>query len=121
LRRCSEAPADLNYGVLRARLEGLGRRIGGNDLLIAAQATALGYVIVTDNEREFAQIADLPREKLAALGRAGRIRPRYNATVRPDGAQSAPKGAAAIEVQPVPVHGEQREPGVVGLGDGPPP
>jgi tRNA(fMet)-specific endonuclease VapC len=57
-----EAPADTTYGALRARLERAGRPIGANDLLIAAQALALGYTIVTDNEREFAQIKDLPRE-----------------------------------------------------------
>lgn len=57
-----EAPADTVYGLLRARLERDGQRIGGNDLLIAAQAVALRRVIVTDNEREFARIDDLPRE-----------------------------------------------------------
>ena len=57
-----EAPADAAYGVLRARLEAAGEPIGGNDLLIAAQAVALGHTLVTDNEREFARIADLPRE-----------------------------------------------------------
>ena len=57
-----EAPADTTYGALRARLEKAGRPIGANDLLIAAQALALGYTIVTDNEKEFAQIKDLPRE-----------------------------------------------------------
>jgi tRNA(fMet)-specific endonuclease VapC len=57
-----EAPADVTYGSLRARLEGTGQPIGGNDLLIAAQAMALGYTIVTDNEREFKRIAELPCE-----------------------------------------------------------
>jgi len=57
-----EAPADAAYGMLRARLERFGRRLGGNDLLIAAQVVALGYAIVTDNEREFARIDDLPCE-----------------------------------------------------------
>lgn len=57
-----ESPADSTYGVLRARLEKAGRPIGANDLLIAAQTLALGYTIVTDNEKEFAQIKDLPRE-----------------------------------------------------------
>ena len=57
-----EAPADAAYGRLRAGLEAAGRPIGGNDLLIAAQAVALGHTIVTDNEREFARIAELPRE-----------------------------------------------------------
>jgi len=57
-----EAPADIAYGVLRAGLEQAGQLIGGNDLLIAAQAVALGHVIVTDNEREFARITDLSCE-----------------------------------------------------------
>ncbi len=57
-----EAPADAAYGLLRTRLEQAGRPIGGNDLLIAAQAIALGYTVVTDNEGEFARIDGLPRE-----------------------------------------------------------
>ena len=57
-----EAPADSAYGLLRARLEQAGRPIGGNDLLIASQTLALGYTIITDNEKEFARIHDLPRE-----------------------------------------------------------
>ena len=57
-----EAPADAAYGRLRTRLEQAGQPIGGNDLLIAAQVIALGHTIVTDNEREFARIIELPRE-----------------------------------------------------------
>jgi tRNA(fMet)-specific endonuclease VapC len=57
-----EAPADAAYGLVRSRLEQAGTPIGANDLLIAAQALALGYTIVTDNEAEFARIRDLPRE-----------------------------------------------------------
>lgn len=57
-----EAPADTAYGLLRTRLEQAGLPIGGNDLLIAAQAMTLGYTIVTDNEREFARIDGLPCE-----------------------------------------------------------
>jgi tRNA(fMet)-specific endonuclease VapC len=57
-----EAPADAAYGLIRARLEHAGKTIGGNDLLIAAQAIALGYSIVTDNDREFARIDGLARE-----------------------------------------------------------
>ena len=57
-----EAPADALYGMLRARLEQAGQPIGGNDLLIAAQALALGYTLVTDNEREFSRITELPLE-----------------------------------------------------------
>jgi tRNA(fMet)-specific endonuclease VapC len=43
-------------------LEQLGQPIGGNDLLIAAQAVALGYTLVTDNEREFARIDQIACE-----------------------------------------------------------
>jgi len=57
-----EAPADVIYGELRARFEKAGQPIGANDLLIAAQALALGHTIVTDNEREFSRIGDLPVE-----------------------------------------------------------
>jgi tRNA(fMet)-specific endonuclease VapC len=51
-----EVPADDVYGRLRAQLERAGRPIGGNDLLIAAQAVALGHVLVTDNESEFSRV-----------------------------------------------------------------
>ena len=54
-----EEPADAVYGVLRARLEQKGQPIGGNDLLIAAQAVSLGYTLVTGNGREFAKVDDL--------------------------------------------------------------
>src|SRR5271166_111604 len=57
-----EAPVDTTYGALRARLEKAGRPIGANDLLIAAQGFALGYPLGNDNEKEFAQVKDLPRE-----------------------------------------------------------
>ncbi len=54
-----EAPGDAVYGRLRARLEQAGRPIGGNDLLIAAHAVALGLAIVTGNEREFGRVDGL--------------------------------------------------------------
>lgn len=54
-----EAPADATYGLLRTRLEAAGQPIGGNDLLIAAQALTLEHTLVTDNEREFARIEGL--------------------------------------------------------------
>ena len=57
-----EVPADAAYGLLRTRLEKGGTPMGGNDLLIAAQAISLGYTIVTANEREFARIKNLRRE-----------------------------------------------------------
>jgi tRNA(fMet)-specific endonuclease VapC len=57
-----EKPADAAYGLLRTRLEQAGRPIGANDMLIAAQTIALGYTIITDNEREFARVENLPRQ-----------------------------------------------------------
>jgi tRNA(fMet)-specific endonuclease VapC len=57
-----DSPADSAYGLIRARLEQAGQMIGGTDLLIAAQALAFGYTIVTDNQREFARVAGLARE-----------------------------------------------------------
>ena len=57
-----ETPADSAYRLLRTRLEQAGTPIGANDLLIAAQALALGYTFVTDNEKEFARVDDLLRE-----------------------------------------------------------
>ena len=63
-----EAPADSAYGMLRARLEKAGQTIGGNDLLIAAQVIALGYTLVTDNEREFARVDELRCENWLRSG-----------------------------------------------------
>ena len=57
-----EPPADARYGDLRAHLEAMGRVIGPNDLLIAAQALALDCVLVTDNEQEFSCVDDLVLE-----------------------------------------------------------
>jgi tRNA(fMet)-specific endonuclease VapC len=57
-----ESPADVKYGLLRAQLESSGTPIGGNDMLIAAQALALGCTLVTDNVREFARVGDLKVE-----------------------------------------------------------
>jgi predicted nucleic acid-binding protein len=59
-----EAPADAAYGMIRARLEKAGRPIGGNDLLIAAQAIALGYILVTDNRKS----SPASRISLARIG-----------------------------------------------------
>ncbi len=57
-----EAPADTTYGNARVALEAAGTPIGGNDLLIAAQALALDMVVVTNNEREFARVDGLKVE-----------------------------------------------------------
>jgi tRNA(fMet)-specific endonuclease VapC len=57
-----EPPVDSVYGQIRANLERAGKMIGGNDLLISSHAISLGDVLVTANEREFSQIADLAVE-----------------------------------------------------------
>jgi tRNA(fMet)-specific endonuclease VapC len=57
-----ESPMDRHYANLRNVLELRGRPIGGNDLIIAAQALALEAVLVTDNLREFEQVPDLKLE-----------------------------------------------------------
>lgn len=50
------------YGVIRAELARIGQPIGGNDLLIAAHAKALGLTLITNNMREFARVAGLKVE-----------------------------------------------------------
>ena len=57
-----EQPVDEHYAVARNQLELLGQPIGGNDLLIAAQALTLDYTVVTDNEREFRRVQGLQVE-----------------------------------------------------------
>ena len=44
------------------QLEQAGTPIGGNGLLIATHAKALGFTVVTDNEREFARVEGLACE-----------------------------------------------------------
>ncbi|NZA26401.1 type II toxin-antitoxin system VapC family toxin [Luteimonas sp. SJ-92] len=57
-----EPPSEIHYADIRSTLEGAGTPIGPNDLLIAAQARALGAVLVTDNVREFARVPGLQLE-----------------------------------------------------------
>ena len=54
-----DSPADEIYGAIRTQLELAGTPIGGNDLLIAAQAMALDHTLVTDNDKEFSHIDGL--------------------------------------------------------------
>lgn len=54
-----ESPVDQIYGVVRANLESRGKRIGPNDLLIAAHTLALDAVLVTDNVLEFERVKGL--------------------------------------------------------------
>jgi tRNA(fMet)-specific endonuclease VapC len=57
-----EPDADRHYAQLRVQLEAAGTPIGGNDMLIAAQALALGATLVTHNRREFDRVDGLQVE-----------------------------------------------------------
>lgn len=57
-----EEPADQAYATLRAQLEAAGAPIGGNDMLIAAHAIALGCTAITDKEGEFRRVDGLTVE-----------------------------------------------------------
>jgi tRNA(fMet)-specific endonuclease VapC len=48
-----------HYAEIRADLKKRGEMIGANDLLIAAHASSLGAVLVSNNEREFARVKGL--------------------------------------------------------------
>ena len=54
-----DAPGDEIYRSIRVQLESAGTPIGGNDLIIAAQAIAFDITLVTDNDREFSRIDGL--------------------------------------------------------------
>ena len=54
-----EEPADRHYGEVRQQLARQGTPIGPNDLLIAAQALALGLTVVTANVDEFSRVPGL--------------------------------------------------------------
>lgn len=51
-----------HYGQIRSTLERKGQPMGNNDLWIAAHARAEGWVLVTNNEREFSRVEDLAVE-----------------------------------------------------------
>ena len=57
-----EVPADAEYGAIRSQLENAGRLIGGNDLLIAAHASAVGATILTANSDVFRRVRGLKVE-----------------------------------------------------------
>ena len=57
--------AGVFYGQIRATLKKAGQPIGNNDLWIAAHACAVGLVLVTNNEREFARVEGLRIENWA--------------------------------------------------------
>ncbi|MFM2119392.1 MAG: hypothetical protein RL722_860 [Pseudomonadota bacterium] len=55
-----------HYGEIRAALQRAGQPIGNNDLWIAAHARAEGWVLVTNNEREFLRVPGLTVENWVA-------------------------------------------------------
>lgn len=57
-----EPPCEYEYARLRVTLEREGTPIGGNDMLIAAQALAENLVLVTHNTREFHRVPGLTVE-----------------------------------------------------------
>jgi tRNA(fMet)-specific endonuclease VapC len=61
-----DVPADAEYGGIRRELEAAGKPVGGNDLLIAAHACAIGATIVTANVDEFRRIRGLKVENWLA-------------------------------------------------------
>lgn len=50
------------YGDIRAHLESKGKIIGGNDIMIAAQARRRGLILVTNNMKEFKRVPNLKVE-----------------------------------------------------------
>lgn len=62
-----EIPADRHYGEIRAELTRRGKRIGQNDLLIAAHARSLGLTLVTANVKEFSRVPGLVVENWLAV------------------------------------------------------
>jgi tRNA(fMet)-specific endonuclease VapC len=54
--------AAITYGNVRSALEKKGQIIGSNDLLIAAHALSLDWILVTNNEMEFGRVDGLKIE-----------------------------------------------------------
>ncbi|TAK64169.1 type II toxin-antitoxin system VapC family toxin [Methylobacter sp.] len=54
-----------HYGQIRAALQSKERIIGNNDLWLAAHARAEGWILVTNNEREFVGVDGLQVENWA--------------------------------------------------------
>ena len=57
----------IHYGQIRAALERRGQPIGNNDLWIAAHARAEGWIVVTNNEREFQRVEGLQVENWVSV------------------------------------------------------
>ncbi|OQW74476.1 MAG: VapC toxin family PIN domain ribonuclease [Proteobacteria bacterium ST_bin11] len=58
-----------HYGQIRAALQKIGQPIGNNDLWLAAHARAEGWILVTNNEREFLRVPRLHVENWVSLSR----------------------------------------------------
>ncbi len=54
--------AGAHYGQIRASLQQRGEMIGNNDLWLAAHAKVEGWILVTNNEREFVRVEGLQVE-----------------------------------------------------------
>ena len=50
------------YGEIRAELEGKGMIIGGNDIMIAAQAKRRKLIVITNNTKEYKRVQGLQVE-----------------------------------------------------------
>ena len=55
-----------HYGQIRAHLQKQGQPIGNNDLWLAAHARAEGWILVTNNQREFDRVPGLQVENWIA-------------------------------------------------------
>jgi tRNA(fMet)-specific endonuclease VapC len=57
-----------HYGQIRAGLSSLGQPLGNNDLWLAAHARAEGWILVTNNAREFIRVPGLQIENWVSNG-----------------------------------------------------
>jgi tRNA(fMet)-specific endonuclease VapC len=57
-----------HYGRIRATLQAQGQPIGNNDLWLAAHAHAEGWILVTNNAREFVRVEGLQIENWLGEG-----------------------------------------------------
>ena len=60
--------ASSHYAQIRAQLKKSGKRIGANDLFIAAHARSLGLTLVTHNTQEFRRVNRLAIEDWTLVG-----------------------------------------------------
>lgn len=51
--------AALEYGIIRSNLEKKGTPIGSLDMLIAAHAKSMDFIVITNNEKEFSRVEGL--------------------------------------------------------------